>query len=255
MDMENQSPPVMEEVARAGLLSGIFRVFYEPSKLFAGLTDKRAWLVPLVIIAIVGGIIGHMTRPLYVKDMLPVAEQRIEQYREYMSEEQYNDARARIDEARAEAKTNVYKWYYPLISLGFPLVIFLVISLIAFLFGNPIFKGKASFWIVVNVVAYAALIGLLGDVFRGGMMLSKGTMMVYTGLGLLKPIDDGSFWFYLFRQVDAFSIWRIIVTALGLGVIYKMSTTRFLLVLVPLWLIFISVVAFLNIFSAGSIVY
>jgi len=56
MDMENQSPPVMEEVARAGLLSGIFRVFYEPSKLFAGLTDKRAWLVPLVIIAIVGGI-------------------------------------------------------------------------------------------------------------------------------------------------------------------------------------------------------
>ncbi|MFZ5981030.1 MAG: hypothetical protein ACOYVF_10405 [Candidatus Zixiibacteriota bacterium] len=255
MDTNTQPIPSGETAASESIWSGIYRVFYEPSILFAGLTDKKAWLVPLIIVAIVGGIIGQMTRPLYLKDMLPIAEARLEKYRQYIDEQRYNEARANIEKARAEAKENAYKWYFPLISLGIPLIFFLIIALIAVLFGKVFFGGKAGFWVVLNVVAFAALIGLLGDVFRGVMMLAKDTMMVYTGLGLLKPVDDGTFWYYLFRQIDAFSLWRIGVTAIGLGVVYKMSTIRFLLVLLPFWLVFICLVAFANIFTAGSIIY
>ena len=255
MNMENQSSPVAPAAAPASVWSGIYRVFYEPSKFFAGLANKKAWLLPLLIIAVVGTIVGHVTRPLYVKDMIPVAEARIEEYRQYMGEERYNAAKERLEESKIEAAKNEFKWYYPLISLVLPMVVFSIIALVVMLFGKVIFKGGAGFWTVVNVIAFAALIGLLGDVFRGVMMLMKDTMRVYTGLGLLRPLDDGTFLFYLLRQIDAFSVWRIVATAIGLGTVFKMSTARFLWVLIPFWLIIISLVAFLNIFSGGSIVY
>lgn len=52
-----------------------------------------------------------------------------------------------------------------------------------------------------------------------------------------------------------FSIWRILVTAIGLGVIYNMKTSKFAAVLYPLCFIFIMLVAVANIFSSGSIIY
>ncbi|MCX6829018.1 MAG: hypothetical protein NT002_07010, partial [candidate division Zixibacteria bacterium] len=65
----------------------------------------------------------------------------------------------------------------------------------------------------------------------------------------------GSFLFYLIRQIDAFTIWRIIVTAIGFGVIYNMKPKRFDYVLFPVWLIFIVLVSLGNLFTGGTIIY
>lgn len=255
MNDENQIMKPAEETGGGSYWTGIYRVFYEPSKFFKGLTSKKAWLVPLIIVAVVGGLLGHFTRPLFVKDMYPVWQERIESARQYMTEQQYNETKARMEQAYREAEKNPFKWYYPLLALAFPLVVFMIIAGIGILAGNVMFRGKASFWIVVDVVAFAALVGLLGDVVRGLLMLSKGTMMVYTGLGILKPVDNGSLLFYLFRQVDIFSVWRIIVTAVGLGAVYQMKPGKFAAILFPLWFIFIVLVAVANLFTGGSIVY
>ena len=108
---------------------------------------------------------------------------------------------------------------------------------------------------MMNVVAFAAMVGLLGDIARFLIAIGKDSVWVYTGLGILKPMDDGSFLFYLLRQVDLFSIWRIIVTCIGLGVLYKMKPTRFAFVLFPIWIVFICIIAFANIYASGGIIY
>ncbi len=251
----NVEPGAVVPEVKSSPVSAIFRVFYEPTKVFGTLTGKLQWLLPLIIIAVIWGAFWHITRPIMTQDMKQNVYRMMEKYRQYMTEEQYNEQMARIDRQFQEAMENPFKWYYPLIAIGLPLVFFLIISAVSIITGNFIFGGKANFWIVMNVVAFAAIIGLLGDIVRDLMIISKGTMYVYTGLGLLKPIDDGSILYYLLRQVDIFSVWRIVVTCIGLGVIYKMKPKKFGYVIFPVWIVFIAAVAVLNTFAGGSIIY
>ncbi|UCD94607.1 MAG: hypothetical protein JSU69_00720 [Candidatus Zixiibacteriota bacterium] len=228
-------------------------VFSKPSALFPALTGKIDWLVPLIIVAVIGGVLREATLSISVRDLGAKVVERIERYKDQMPAERYDEIMSQVEEQFESAKE--FKWYNPLLYVGFPLVFFLVISGVCIACGNFFFGGKSNFWIVMNVVGYAALIGLLGDVVRGLMMLAKDSYFVYTGLGLLKPFDDGSFIYYLFRQVDIFSVWRIAGTAIGLGVIYKMKLNKFAYVLFGIWLVFIVIVAVLNMFTGGSIVY
>ena len=257
MEMEDNviSPTPESAVQRPGLISRFWRVFVEPAKLFPTLNRKTDWIIPFVVVAVLGGIMGFMTRPIYTRELMPMALQNIEKYRQQMGEEQFNRVKAEIEKGFNEAMANPFKWYYFLIWFLYPLVIFGVISALGLIAGNFLFGGKANFWIIVNVVAYAALVGLLGDLVRSALVLSKDSISVYTGLGLLKPIDDGSFLFYLIRQIDAFTIWRIIVTAIGLGVVYNMKPKKFGYVLLSVWLIFIVLVSLGNLFTGGTIIY
>ena len=256
MQSENMPQPAPEtppQPDRPGVLSRIFMVFSKPSALFPALTGKLDWLIPLIVVAVIGGVFREVTLPISVRDLSAKVMERIEGYKDRLPPERYEEIVNQVEEQFASAKE--FKWYNPLLYLGFPLVFFFIISGICILCGNFFFGGKSNFWIIVNVVGYAALIGLLGDVVRGLMMLAKDSYYVYTGLGLLKPVDDGSFLFYLFRQVDIFSIWRIAATAIGLGVIYKMKLNKFAYVLFGVWLVFVVVVAVLNLFVGGTIVY
>lgn len=255
--MENniQTSQTSEQVERPGLISRLMMVFSEPSKLFGTLTSKTDWLIPLIIIGIIGGAIYYQTRPIYADGMEPAVMEVLESYQDRMPAAQYNqmveDAKKQFDEGRE----NAFLWYLPLVWFGLPFVFWLIISSIGMLSGNFIFGGKASFWIIMNVVAYAALIGFLGDCVRAIMIIMKDSMFVYTGLGLLKPANDGSFIFYLLRQIDLFSIWRIIVTGIGLGVIYNMKPKKFVIVLFIVWILFALLVAGANLFTGGTIIY
>jgi len=259
MDQENLSSTQPVSQQRPGIPSLLISVFTSPSSVFGALTGKTVWIIPFVIIVIIGATIaspgGYFIRPIMSRDLYPAVLKNIERYQAQMGEEQFNQVKAKIDESFKEAIANPFKWYYLLTYSGLPFVILIVIAAICIISGNFLFGGKSSFWIVMNVVVFAALIGTLGDAIRGILVMLKDSISVYTGLGLLKPTDDGSFLFYLFRQVDIFSIWRILVTAIGLGAIYNMKPKRFAYVLFSVWIIFIVLVAFANIFTGGSILY
>jgi hypothetical protein len=248
MESNNASPDPADQVVqeKPGLVSRILMVFYEPARLFRSLTAKTSWLLPFIVIVILGGIAGHFVRPIMARDQGRVILKNMENYRQYMSAEQYEETMRRIKEGLAEAEENPVKWYHPLVMIGVPFVFLVIISAIGLVAGNFLFGGKVNFWMVMNVVAFAALIGLLGDLVRSAMALSKGSMHVYTGLGLLSFVGDDSFLFYFFRQIDVFSIWRIIVTSIGLGVVYNMKPKKFGYVLFSVWLVFIVAVAILN---------
>ena len=255
--MENniQTSQTSEQIEQPGLLSRLKMLFSEPSKLFGTLSGKTDWLIPLIIVAILGGAVSYQTRPIYAEGMEATVMEMLEGYEEQLPAAQYQqmleDAKKQFDEGRE----NKLLWYFPLIWVSMPFVFWLIISSIGMMSGNFVFGGKAGFWIVMNVVAYAALIGILGDFVRAIMMILKDSMYVYTGLGLLTPANDGSFLYFLFRQIDLFSIWRIIVTGIGLGIVYKMKPKKFVIVLIIVWVLFISLVAFANTFTGGTLIY
>jgi len=248
MERENQPTEIQEPgpIEKQGRLETIFKLFYQPSEAFKSFSSRIDWLLPLIIIAVIGGIGYYLTQPVTVRDMEKKTLENLEKYRDQLPQERYNEIISDVQKRFDDAKENRFQWYLPIVLLVVPFIFMLIIAVIGYTSGNFVFGGRASFWMVVNVIAYAALIGLLGDIVREAMMMAKNTMYVYTGLGLLKPIDDGSFIYYLFRQVDVFSIWRIAVTCIGLGVIYKMKPGKFAFVLFPVWIVFIVLVALGN---------
>jgi hypothetical protein len=255
--MENniQTSQTSEQIEQPGLISRIMMLFSEPSKLFGTLTGKTAWLIPLIIVGILGTAIYYQTRPIYAEGMEASSMEMLQTFEERMPADRYAQMVEDVTKQFDEARENKFLWYSPLISTGVPLLLWIIIASVGMLSGNFIFGGKAGFWTIVNVVAWAALIGFLGDIVRTIMMVLKDSMFVYTGLGLLTPVNDGSFLYYLFRQIDLFSVWRIIVTGIGLGIVYQMKPKKFVIVLLIIWIIFISLVAGANMFTGGSIVY
>jgi len=255
--MENniQTSQTSEPNSKPGLMSRLMMLLSEPSKLFGILTSKTEWLIPLIIVGVLGGAIYFQTRPILVDGMEPAVFENIAKYEDRMPAESYNQIIEDAKKQFADARENKFEWYLPLIMFGLPFVFWLIISSIGLMTGNFVFGGKGSFWAIMNVVAWATLIGLLGDAVRGIMMIMKDSMYVYTGLGLLMPVNDGSFLHYLFRQIDIFSVWRIIVTGIGLGVVYNMKPKKFVVVLIIVWIIFISLVAGANMFTGGSLMY
>lgn len=252
--MEDQMPQ-MEPKQEVSAASGLVQVFASPTSLFSSLNNKKAWILPLIISAVIGLVVGHFTRPLILKDSLPKIRETIESYKDRMPAEQYNKAMADLDEQEKVARENPFQWFYPLVILAVILVFYFVIAFIGWISGNFLYGGKANFWLLMNVVAFASMIGLSGDIIRGIMMVMKDSSAVYTGLGMLKPVNDSSFVYYLLRQIDIFSIWRIMATSIGFAAIYKMKTFKFAIVLFVLWGVFIALIAAANMFTGGSLVY
>lgn len=258
MDNGNSAPDSVGTVtvAKAGSLEKIFKIFYEPSAVFPALTKKIDWLIPLIIISIIGGTLGFYVRPLLALEQEKGIMKNIEKYRESLTTERYNEIVDNIQSKFAEAKENKFAWYYPFAIIGVIFLFLVIISGVGILTGNFILGGRANFWIVMNAIAYAALVGLLGDVVRNSLMLLKGTAGIYTGLGLLKSmVGSDGFMFYLFRQIDLFTIWRIVVTCIGLGAVYKMKPKKFGYVLFPVWIVLIVLIAVANTFVGGTIIY
>ena len=259
-NMDNQIPSLPDSslLEKPGTISRLQMVFSSPATLFSKLTGKMDWIAPLIVIAILGGLFGpggYLVGPIVAKDSYPRVLANMEKWKDQMPADRWEEVKGQIDKGFREAQENRFKWYYPFIYFGWPLVISVIIALIGLIAGNFLFGGKASFWIIINVVVFSGLIGIAGDAVRGLLMLAKDSMYIYTGLGLLKPVDDGNFLHYLLRQIDLFTVWRIAVTCIGLGAVYQMKPKRFAYVLFPLWVVFILLVAFVNIVVGGSITY
>lgn len=258
--MDNQNPSLsdLSQSERPNPIQRLVMLFSAPSSLFPKLTGRTDWIVPLILIAILGGLFGpggYLVSPIVAKDSYPRVLANLEKWKDQMPAAQWEEVKNQVDEGFREAREKRLKWYYPFIYIGWPLVISVVIGLLGLIAGNFLFGGKANFWIILNVVLFSAVVGALGDTVRGLLMISKNSMYVYTGLGLLKPFDDGSFLHYFMRQIDLFTIWRIILTSIGLGAVYLMKPKKFAYVLFPIWIVFILLVAFANLVAGGSITY
>ncbi|MCX6827109.1 MAG: YIP1 family protein, partial [candidate division Zixibacteria bacterium] len=205
MDNENPILAPMVEISRPGILSRLWMVIARPSALFPTLTRKTDWIIPFIIVVLLGGAMGYFTRPIESRDTYPIVIKSIEKMKQQTGTEQYNKVKESIDQRFQEGLENKISPWYILIGLGGPLLISVIMAAFGLIVGNFIFAGKCNFWIVLNVIVYASLVGLLGDLVRGIIIILKDSMFVYTGLGLLKPdIEDLSFLANFLRAVDFF---------------------------------------------------
>ncbi len=94
---------------------------------------------------------------------------------------------------------------------------------------NALLGGTATFKQVLAVVTHSLVIGALGMVIGAPIQLWQGTMSMGGpfNLGALVPmLDETSFLARFLGTISVFTIWGLIVLAIGLGVLYKRKTTN-----------------------------
>lgn len=259
-DLQTVQPAPGEPLSRPeqpqespSFVSRIINTFAAPSRAFLGLNNKWEWLIATVIVIALGFGARAIQLPIMGPELKAAAFENLERFKDQMPAAQYEELVERIE---TELEGNL-KLTPRNIGLGFVfgIVFTALIGVFCWMSGNFFLGGKQAFWQVLTVVAFCGFVGLVGDYLRGALMVMKDTSYVYIGLGMLKPVPDGSFVFYLLRQMEFVTMWKIAVLCIGLGAIYAKPAKNFAFILTPLWLVFISLVAAANLFTGGTIVY
>ena len=108
--------------------------------------------------------------------------------------------------------------------VGMP-IMFAVFAGILFAVFNGGMGGEARYKQIYAVVVHSGVIGALQQLFAGPLNYFRGAVSSPTSIGVLLPmLDEKSFIGRLLGMIDIFTIWSVLVLAIGLGVLYRRKT-------------------------------
>jgi Yip1 domain len=121
-----------------------------------------------------------------------------------------------------------------------------VVAGILFAIFNAALGGTARFKQLFAVVVHTGVISALGAAFTGVINYSRGSMdSSVANLGGMLP--EGTFLANFVGMLDVFRIWGVIVTAIGLAVLYRRRTQPIAITLFAVYaVIAIAIAAFMS---------
>ena len=97
---------------------------------------------------------------------------------------------------------------------------------------------------MLTVSAYSSLVQALKGIIVTPLMLSKKSMEVHTGLGLLLPAEMmNSFAGRFLAGIEIFSLWQVVIVAVGISALGNVDTRKALVPVLVLWLIWLLIAA------------
>ncbi len=229
--MEQVIPSVQPEEKTMGGASKILNIFFEPKKVFQSLKIKPTWLVPFIIVALLGIGFFYYTYPF-------IMNQQVEKIQE--NEKIPEEQKELIIEKMTE-KDHPPIWQLALAPAG-SLVALVVVAAVLFFVFNVLMGGDSSFRRVFSVYCYAGLIAIPAMIVKFPLIMKKGSLDVHTSLALLPFADkEKPFLYNVLSSIDIFTIWQVLLVSIGMGVMYKYTTKKAFTAVCILWIIWILV--------------
>jgi hypothetical protein len=217
------------------ILSNIINTYIAPAKVFESVKDfewKKA-LVPLLILVVLGVISYWVIQDLVAEVQYDAGLERIENSSR-IPDDQKEEIIAKMESQMDSGPQKIIAWVAS--GLGGPISVFFM-ALIALLVGNTFMGGSAKYGQLLNVTAWAFMVNILESIVKIPLMLSKWSIEVYTGLGVLGIGEKGTFIHSLLAGIDIFAIWRIILIAIGMGIIYNKKTQPYAVGMLIAWFV------------------
>ena len=217
------------------IISNIINTYIAPSKVFESVKDfewKKA-LVPLLVLVVLGVISYWVIQDLVAEVQYDAGLERIENSSR-IPDDQKEEIIAKMESQMDSGPQKIIAWVAS--GLGGPISVFFM-ALIALLVGNTFLGGSAKYGQLLNVTAWAFMVNILESIVKIPLMLSKWSIEVYTGLGVLGIGEKGTFIHSLLAGIDIFAIWRIILIAIGMGIIYNKKTQPYAVGMLIAWFV------------------
>ena len=135
-----------------------------------------------------------------------------------------------------------------------PIVSFAIAGILLGIF-NALLGGNASHKQVLAILAHGGAVQLLQAAFTLPLNYLRESMSGATNLGVFAQpfLDDTSFAARFLGMIDLFIIWGLIVTAIGLAVLFKRQTTPIFWSLMGVYiLIAIGIAGLMRVTSGGA---
>lgn len=194
-------------------------IITSPGETFQSVVASPKWLGMLVVTMVMFGIFTALplTTDAGRQATIDLQERQLQSFGVQVSDQVHD---------RLEQAAGRMPYTAGISVLVFAPVAALVVSGILFAIFNAGLGGEASFKQVFTVYVHTGVIGALSAIFSGTINYFRGAQGGVANLGALLPmISDTSFLGHLLGMIDIFTIWTVIVLAIGLAVLYRRRTT------------------------------
>jgi len=202
----------------------IVRTFVAPRQLFEEIRERAPWAGPLLI-SIVAGMLVVLAVPeaAFVEALEGAVTRRGEP--------------VAITSPPAEIAKAGRMMGMLAVLVRQPLAAFLCAGVLMLVFG-VLLRGEGGFPQYLSVTTHAFLVTALGALVAAGIALARGTEPEAVSPALLLPGGDASFAGRVLSSVDLFTVWALVVAAVGVSVVsHRGSGGRAAAVLLGLYLV------------------
>ncbi|HEY6223307.1 MAG TPA: YIP1 family protein [Gemmatimonadales bacterium] len=195
-----------------GAVVDLVRVLFSPAAVFERLRERPVWFVPAIVLGIVATVLGYLFLPYRLASMAGQI------------------AKAAAQNPNAAAQIEGFTRIFVFASPIFVLVFLLIVAGILWLLATLLAGGEARFSTLLSVATYTALPSLLLQVATLAVLKMKGVEAVTSpldlqpplGLNLLAP-DVTGFLSGVLAAINPFTIWGMVLTAIGIQVTLRAS--------------------------------
>jgi len=206
-------------------------VLFSPRATFESIVAHPQWVVILLLLTLVvaGAMYAFLSTPTGLQAMVDDAVLRQERTGTTVSDAQYQGMLQS-------------GWLFKSIAVGSALFVGPLFTMLiaAVLFGvyGAMLGGGGSYKQTMAVVAHSGVVSTLGYLVGLVIGFFKGTMSGATNLGVLFPmIAEESFLSRFLGTIDLVWVWYLIVLAIGLGVLFRRTTSSIAMALFGLYLV------------------
>ena len=208
-------------------------IITSPKETFASVVAHPRWLGVLVLttVIIAIGTALPMTTEAGKEATLRSSVEVTEALGMQVSDQMYEQMRGRMWFAPYQTAISV---------LIFSPIMAVAISGVLFLVFNVVMGGTATFKQMFAVFVHAGVISSLQQLFTGPLNYFRGSVSSATNLAVLLPmIEAKSFLGRLLAGTDLFMIWRLLVLAIGLAVLYRRRTQPIAITLLGIYAVIV----------------
>lgn len=198
------SPEVVQG-EEMGLVKRMVGVFVSPGATFEAVRARVSvadWLVPLILVMIVGTVSVYMLTPLM------------------------DEMNAALKDAGEHAQAIGRMSTVIGAAFGVAIMLFVIAAILLGL-ARLVLGGETTYRHVLAVSSYSSLVNIPSAIVTIPLMIAKESMEVQVGLGLLLPDSMAeSFLASFLNTLSVFSVWQYALTAIGLGIVSGISTKK-----------------------------
>ncbi|MGD0870657.1 MAG: YIP1 family protein [Bryobacteraceae bacterium] len=216
MTPENRAV-VEPQPAGMGELARLTGVFFEPSKTFADVAQRPSWFVPMLLTVLFGLIFCVVVGQRIGWDN--VAQQQMEKRMATMSPDQREAAMKSADLTKKITQVSAY-----VIAVIGPAIGYLIAALVLLGIVAGILSAPVKFKQVFAILCYAGMVGVLQAVLMVAVVFLKKNPadfdiqhpLAFNAGALMDPNGPNKFLYALASALDVFSLWRVLLIAVGL---------------------------------------
>lgn len=206
-------------------VANLVQVTVKPSRVFERIKEKPSWWIPIILLVITTVVAAIISAPLSAE----FAQQQLLKSADKMSPEQLAQTKQMINSPFVTVMAGVSSF------IGIILVILIQAGLLHL--AVSMFGGSAKFSVGFATVAFAQVPIMIQQVFYSIYMATSGKLVKPGFSGMLSSDQLATPLGAFLSRLDIFSIWSIVLIAIGFSITYKISKGKSGTIAVGYWLI------------------